>query len=357
MMKYIIIPVIFFAAMFTHSACGKKESSVNRIKSINVSVKAAETRPMRPFIEAVGTLTPFDEVTISAEVDGIIDIMMVDEGTTVTRGMLIAAINDTDYLLGVTKAKAALRQAEANLSNMNLEYQRKNALFNEGHISRHDYDSVSVRQSLAESERDNAVAALSLAEHRLAKTKIFSPISGVVKVNMVSVGTFARNGEPVCSIIQVDPLKLSFTVPEKTSGVLRKGQDLRFKVETFNDREFNGRLNIIYPGLDEKTRTLMAEAVVSNPGRILKPGLFTTLKLFTGPAKSTLLVPAAALLYEGETIKVFTVKNETAYEQKVMTGTQYDDMLEIKKGLKTGDMVVTAGQQNLSEGVKVNVAR
>ena len=357
MIRYIIIPMFVITAVFTYSGCSKKETAVSKVKTINVAVKPAETKSLMPFIEAVGTLHPYEEVTISAEVDGIIVNITVDEGTAVTKGMLIAAINDTDYLLGVTKAKSALRQAETNLSNIKLEYQRKKALYNDGLISQHDYDSVSAGLSLAEAERENAVAALSLAEQSLTKTKIFSPISGVVKLKMVSGGSFIRNGASICTIIQVDPLKLNFTVSEKNAGVLRKGQDLRFKVETFQEREFSGRLSIIYPNLDEKTRTLMAEAVVSNPGGILKPGYFTTVKLFTGGAKTTLLVPATALLYEGETIKVFTINNETANENKVTIGTKYGEMMEIKEGLKAGDNVVIAGQQNLSEGIKVNVAR
>lgn len=357
MIRYIIIPMLFITAIFTYSGCSKNETAVNKVKTINVAVKPAETKSLRPFIEAVGTLNPYDEVTISAEVDGIIDIISVDEGSTVTKGMLIAAINDTDYLLGVTKAKAALRQAETNLSNIRLEYQRKKTLYDDGLISQHDYDSVSSRLSLADAERDNAVAALSLAEHSLTKTKIYSPISGVVKVKMVSGGSFVRNGASICTIIQVDPLKLNFTVSENNAGMLKKGQDLRFKVETFHEREFSGKLTIIYPGLDEKTRTLMAEAVVPNTDGILRPGFFTTVKLFTGGEKSTLLVPATALLYEGETIKVFTINKETANEHKVKIGTKYGEMMEVREGLKAGDSVVIAGQQNLSEGIKVNVAR
>lgn len=357
MIKYIIIPVLFISAMITHSGCSKKETAVNKVKSINVAVKPAETRSLRPFIETVGTLNPYDEVAISAEVDGIIDSIHVDEGTVVEKGTLIAAINNTDYLLEVTKAKAAMKQAEANLVNIRLEYQRKKSLHNDGLLSQQDFDSVSARLSLAESDAENTGAALSIAERRLTKTKIYSPIDGVVKNRTVSGGTFIRNGTPICTIIQVNPLKLNFSVSGKDAGMLKRGQELQFRVETFHEREFRGRLNIIYPGLDEKTRTLMAEAVVSNPDGLLKPGFFTTVKLFTGGARTSVLIPSTALLYEGETIKVFTVNNETAHEHKVKIGAKYDEMTEVKEGLKEGDNVVIAGQQNLSEGIRVNVAR
>ncbi len=356
-MKYAVILMLAISAVFISSGCSKKETAVKKEKNINVAVKPAETKSLRPFIETVGTLNPYDEVTISAEVDGIIKDIGVDEGTIAANGMLIASIDDTDYALEVIRAKAALKQTGANLLNIKLEFQRKEALYKDGLLAQHDYDSVTAHLSLAESDADNAKAALSLAEHRLTRTRIYSPISGVVKERKVSGGNFIRNGTSICTIIQVDPLKLNFTVTEKDAGILKRGQDLKFRVETFPEREFNGKLSIIYPGLDERTRTLRAEALVPNPNGLLIPGFFAKVTLYTGGAKGTVVVPAIALLYEGETIKVFTVKNETAKENKVKIGTKYGEMMEIVEGLKAGESVVIAGQQNLSEGIKVNVAR
>src|SRR3989304_878809 len=152
MIKQIIIPMLVIAAVFTYSGCSKQDTSSKQEKKINVAVKPAETKSLRPFIEAVGTLNPYDEVPISTEVEGIIVNMTIDEGTVVTKGMLISAVSDTDYLLEVTRAKAMLRQAAANLSNINMEYQRKESLFKDGLISMHDYDSVSPRMSFPEVE-------------------------------------------------------------------------------------------------------------------------------------------------------------------------------------------------------------
>lgn len=357
MSRYVVIPMLVIASMFMYSGCSEKETVVNKVKSVNVAVRPAETKSLRPYIETVGTLYPYEEVTIGAEVDGILDSINIDEGTVVARGMLIAAINNTDYMLEVTRAKASMKQAEASLANIRLEYNRKKSLYDDGLLSQHDYDSVSSRLSLAESDAENAGAALSIAEHRLTKTRLYSPISGVVKSRMVSGGNFIRSGMPICSVIQVDPLKLNFSVSEKDAGVLRRGQDLLFMAESFHDREFHGKINIIYPGLDEKTRTLMAEAVVPNPDGVLKPGLFTRIRLFTGAAKGTVLIPATALLYEGETIKIFTVSDDTAEEHIVKIGSKYGDLMEITDGLRSGENVVIAGQQNLSDGIRVNVAR
>ena len=121
MMKYAVILMLAISALFINYGCGKNETAVKKEKTINVAVKPAEIKSLRPFIETVGTLNPYDEVTISAEVDGILQDISVDEGTTVAKGMLIATIDETDYSLEVIRAKSALKQAQSKLSNINLK--------------------------------------------------------------------------------------------------------------------------------------------------------------------------------------------------------------------------------------------
>ncbi|MDD5435558.1 MAG: efflux RND transporter periplasmic adaptor subunit, partial [Nitrospira sp.] len=172
-------------------------------------------------------------------------------------------------------------------------------------------------------------------------------------------GDNVRNGTNLFTIIQTNPLKLSFTVSETDAGKLRAGQDVLFKVDSSHDKEFKGRLSLIYPNLDDKTRTLRAEAVVDNPRSILKPGLFSRVTLYTAAPKSTIVVPVTALLYEADQVRVFTADGDIAKEKIIRTGIRYDDLIEVIEGLKEGEKVVVVGQQNLSEGVKVrsNVAR
>lgn len=339
------------------SACKKKETKITGEKVVNVHVQAAEKRSLRPFIETIGTLNPYDEVIISAEVDGILKDVKVDEGTAVSKGMLLSAIDDIDYNLEVKRADAALRQADATLSNTRLEYQRKEALYKEQLVTQQQFDDVSTRISLAEADVEKAKASLSLAKEKLRKTKIYSPLPGLVKEKKVSAGDFVKNGTNLIAIIQTDPIKLNFTVTEKDVGKLRKGQDVLLKVDAFPDKEFKGRVSIIYPSLDERTRTLQVEALVPNPYGLLKPSFFAHVTLYTGAAKDTIVVPITALLYEADKVKVFIVEGNLAKEKLVRLGSKYREMMEIVEGLTEGEQVVVVGQQNLSEGVKVNVAR
>jgi RND family efflux transporter MFP subunit len=122
-------------------------------------------------------------------------------------------------------------------------------------------------------------------------------------------------------------------------------------------KEYRGRVGTIYPHLDEKTRTLMVEALIPNGDHSLKPGLFARVTLYTGPARETIVVAANAILYDESKTKIFVVEDNLAKGRDVKIGAKYGDMQEILTGVKDKETVVIVGQSNLAEGVKVNVAR
>ncbi|MCX5907319.1 MAG: efflux RND transporter periplasmic adaptor subunit, partial [Deltaproteobacteria bacterium] len=148
-----------------------------------------------------------------------------------------------------------------------------------------------------------------------------------------------------------------FTLAEKDVGRVQADQDVYLRVEAFPGREFQGKVRTIYPSLEEKTRTLLVEALVPNPEGLLKPGFFAKVVLYTGQGRETVVIPITALLYEEARVKVFVEEGGRAKEKFVKLGSKYGEVMEIVEGLQTGEKVVVAGQQNLSEGVKLNVAR
>ncbi|MBN1614799.1 MAG: efflux RND transporter periplasmic adaptor subunit [Deltaproteobacteria bacterium] len=337
--------------------CQKNEVETAKEKTVNVRVLPVETRSFRPFVETVGSLSPDEQVIISSEVDGVLRTVRVDEGSAVARGMVLAEIDDTDYRLDLLRSKAVLKQAEATLENTRVEHQRKDALYREDLVTKQQFDDVSTRLALAEAERERARATLALAEQRLSKTRIRAPMAGFVKEKRSSAGDFVRGGLPLFTLIRTDPLKLIFTVTEKDFGKLHIGQDLSFRVDAYPKREFTGRLSLISPSLDERTRTLAVEAQVPNPGHVLKPGLFARVTLYTGPAREAAVVPATSILYDDSRTRVFVVEGNKAKQREVKTGNIFDEWVEISEGLKIGEQLVVVGQNNLVDGVKVHVAR
>ncbi len=114
-------------------------------------------------------------------------------------------------------------------------------------------------------------------------------------------------------------------------------------------------MNIVFPNVEEKTRTLQVEALVPNNNGLLKPGLFAKVILYTAGERDTIVVPVTALLYEAEKVRVFVTEGDRAKERVVKLGSKYGELMEIIDGVKAGEKVVFMGQQNLSEGAKVSV--
>lgn len=335
--------------------CKKKETRAERI--VNVTVQPVEKKQLRPFITATGTLNPYEEVSIGAETDGIVKSVMADEGTDVKKGMLLALIDDAEYQHGVTNARAALKQTETTLANTKIEFSRKEALYKEELVTKQQFDDASTRLALADSEVERAKAALSIATQKLTKTRIYAPIASKVKQKLVTSGDFVKNGSRLFTLIQPNPLKLLFSVPERDVGKIKVGQDVLVSVDAYPDREFKGKVHIVFPSLDEKTRTLAVEAVVPDEEKLLKPGLFARVLLYTGGERNTPVVPVTSLLYEGEQIRLYVVEDGLARERNVKLGGKYNESIEILEGVKEGERVVVVGQQGLSEGSKVNVQK
>ncbi len=339
------------------NACGKKETKQVRERIANVRVQPAGKKPLRPFVEAVGTLKALEEVTVSSELDGIIRNIRVDDGAVVGRGDALATIADREYDLEVKRNATALKQAEATCDNIRLEYQRKEALYKEELVTKQQFEDVATRLSLASSECDRAKLGLSLAQEKFAKTKVSSPLQGIIKEKKVSLGDYVKNGTALFSVIHTETLKLNFTVTEQDAGKIRSGQEVSFQSDSAPGKVYRGRVSVIYPHLEEKTRTLMVEALVPNRDHSLKPGLFARVTLYLGPAHDAIVIPVNSVLYDEAKTMVFVVEDNVAHGREVKIGAKYGDLLEITAGLKEKEAVVAVGQNNLAEGVKVNVAR
>ncbi len=354
--KLLLLVVMIILISIPLVSC-KKEKKVEKEILINVHVQSAEKKQIQPYIETTGTLKADEEVVVSSEVDGIVKSVRVEEGYPVARGTLLAEINQIDYMLEEKRANAALKQAQANLANAKAEYQRKESLYKEELITRQQFDDISTRVTLAEADLARAKASLDTSREKLLRTKIYSPLNGMVKEKKVSSGNYVRNGSPLFQLIKIDQLKMTFTVSEKEIADLKTGQEVIFTVDSFPGKTFKGKVNLLYPNVEERTRTLQAEAIVPNAGRLLKPGLFARISIYTAAIRDAVVAPLTALMYDNATISIFVVEGNVAHQRMVKTGGKYGENVEIVEGLKEKEQIVVVGQNNLSEGVKVNVAR
>ena len=352
----IVLTMIIVLIILSFVAC-KKEKKAEPEKLVNVRIWPVEIRKVQPYLESTGTLRADEEVLVSSEVDGIVKKIYVEQGTIIHSGALLAEVRDTDYRWDATRSDAALKQTEASLANARAEFKRKESLFKEELITKQQFDDISTRVALAEAELDRAKATAAISRERLAKTRIYSPLAGAVKEKRVTEGDYVRNGTPIFQVIKTNPLKLNFTVSEKDVAGLKIGQEVAFTVDAIAGQTFTGKVSLLYPNVEERTRTLQAEALVQNAKGTLKPGFFARILIYTQAPREAVVAPLTALLYDAATVRIFVAEGNTARERIVKIGGKYGEYVEITEGLKAKEQVVVVGQNNLSEGVKLNVAR
>ena len=350
-------------------------------------------RELQRSVDAVGTLDPNEEVTVSSLVEGTVEKLFVDLGDGVRTGQVIAELDTRELELAVHQQQAALqqelarlgladanasvdeattsqvRQAEATFEEARLRLDRTKKLAEQGVLPKQQLEEQQARYDVAEaavrSSRETVrniratIAArkvsLTLAEKKLADARVTAPISGFIKDRLVSEGQFLKSNSPVVTIVQNSPLKLRVDVPESAVAFVRAGRPVQFHVDAFPDRTFEGRISRISPSVDQQSRTLKIEAMADNSAGVLKPGFFARVTIQTDRRDRVLVVPSAALFNFSGLEKLFVIENGKVAERIVRSGTRLDDQVEIVEGLKEGEVVAASNIENLQQGREVSV--
>jgi RND family efflux transporter MFP subunit len=336
---------------------------------IVVTTKAVETREVKRTVEMVGTLSGWEEVTVSNEMPGTIEAIRVDLGDKVQKGQLLIRLDQREAKLALAQAEAnleaakkALTQAKAELRDAYTNFQRISELHKEGVIATSQldvaqtrFDSNEAQVHAREADIDRFRALVDLARKRLSDTEIIAPIAGEVRQRLVSIGETIKEKTPLLYLVITDPLKLQGSVPERFAPEIRIEQPVDVQVEAFTDRVFPGVVQRVSPAVDVQTRSLSLEAKVPNLDRLLKPGFFAKGLILTGVNPQAVFVPEEAVYSYVGIIKAFVVNNGTAQERQVKTGVRTDGLIEITEGLQAGDVVATSSLPQLYQGAKVRV--
>ena len=293
-------------------------------------------------ITTVGSLRSDESVTLRPEVAGRISAIQFQEGQRVAKGAMLVrldpAINDAEVL-----------QARANLTLAKSKFDRAVDLAKSNFISGQAKDEAENNLKVAE-------AAVSLAEARAAKMEIRAPFSGIIGLRSVSLGDYVKEGADMVNLEAIDPLKVDFRVPEMYMRQVQVGQPLSIQLDSFPGKTFEGRVFAVNPLLDAAGRSVVIRAQVRNADTSLRPGMFARVKLVTKDAQDALVVPEQALVPQGEDQFVFKVVDGKVTRAKIVVGQRRDGMVEVVSGVTPDDMIVTAGQLKLRDGMSVRVA-
>lgn len=402
--NFILTLGLTILTIFAFSACSRskpqpeviaeaaaKPGASSTPQSVDVTAAAAITRGLQRGVEVVGSLAADEEVIVSAQAAGELSQLSVDFGSYVTRGQVIALIDQRDAKLKVEQAEATLKQtmarlgmkegekfdpnqnadvrvAKASLDWAQMDLDRSSKLIENGDISRSIYDQAVTQHNLAKARYQAALdavnqqlaiveqqrAALALARKAITDTVVRSPISGAVKEKFANRGSYLAVGGRIVSLVKINPLRLRADIPESFAAAVHKGQTMTLTVEAFPGRTFSGRVVRIGPSLNEQTRALTVEAEVSNSGNQLRPGMFAKSQLITSSNAPAIMIPARAVQTIAGLSKIFVVENGKVTERIVKTGQTDGDLMEIVEGLKDGEIVAINNLDKLQTGTAVN---
>ena len=293
-------------------------------------------------ITAVGSLRSDESITVRPEVAGRISAIAFQEGQHVAKGATLVRLDPAIN-------QAEVQQAHANLKLAQSKYERAVDLAQRNFISGQAKDEAENNLRVAE-------AAVALADARLAKTEIRAPFAGIIGLRVVSVGDYVKEGADVVNLESIDPLKVDFRVPEIYLTQLSVGQTLTVTLDALPGKTFDGRVYAVNPLIDAAGRSVVIRAVVRNADTTLRPGMFARVRLITRDEKQALVVPEQAIVPQGDEQYVFRVVDGKVARAKVDIGQRRDAKVEILKGLGPDDVVVTAGQLKLREGMPVTIA-
>lgn len=292
-------------------------------------------------IRAVGTLRPNESVVISPEISGRIASIRFREGENVKAGDVLVELDATILQAELDKVRSDLGLAQAN-------QERAMTLAQQGSGTQRARDESQAAYKAAQ-------ANLALAEARLQKTTLTAPLSGTVGLRTVSVGAYVTPGERIVELVESDPLKVDFRVPELNAAQLRIGQRILVSADAVPGAIFEGKVFAIDPIVDVNGRAIRLRAQVPNPDGRLSAGFFARVRIVIDQRPNAVLVPESAIFpVEGKTL-VYRIVNGRAVQTPVVLGQRLPGQVEVRQGLSPDDIVIKAGQQRLRDGVAVQV--
>lgn len=385
-------------AVLLLSGCGKSTPSVLGDAAhpalVHVYTVAEETAQRR--VQASGSLFPFEESIISAQVEGRISEVLADVGDNVKENQPLIVLDPQELQFEVDRQRGIVRQvraqlginpgdpppsdpktlpsvqrAEADRFEADQKYGRAREMFQDKLISQQQLDEAASRfqstkatydVALQEIDRLKALLVSSEASEKLAEKKlndaiIRAPFPGSVKTRDVHPGEFLRVQSPVMVLVRTDRLRARLAVPERWAGWVKDGATVDLQVQAFPNETFHGQISRINPSVSQDSRTFDAEALLINSDGRLKPGFFVQASIPSEKEEKTIFLPERAVNYRYGVYKVFLVHGNQVSERQIRPAGQTEDergrRFEIAEGLKPGDRVAVAVSGELQDGATV----
>jgi RND family efflux transporter MFP subunit len=325
-----------------------------------VEVRPVESRAVEYSVTAVGSLDAFERVAVTARVAGAVERVNFREGQVVGAGQELVEIEPERYRIAVDAAEATLNKQLAAKAEAEAGYARRQEANNKnpGLIRGEEIETWRTKVQTAAAEVTQAQAAVAQAKLNLRDAFVRAPVSGVIQTRTVETGQYVAVGTVLSTLLRRDPLLLRFQVPEGDALPLRPGVIARFNIAE-DLKQHEARITHVAAAANQASRMVDVTANVLNSNRPeLRPGAFARVTIPIGSTRQAPVIPQTAIRPSEKGFLAYTVNGDTAQQRILTLGMRTaDGQVEVKEGLRAGEMLVIRGAEALRDGAKVKVTQ
>lgn len=335
--------IIYVAAAVMAVSCGNNNSKTAEqpqaaeVRLPNVTIMAASYKDVPQSDVYTANVEAYAKNNIAPQSPSRIQKIYVEVGDFVRAGQIVAKMDEV-----------SLNQSKLSMANDSLEYSRIKKLYEQGGVSKSDFDAMELKYNVTRSQYQNL----------LENTILRSPVSGVITARNYDQGDM-YGGSPIYVVEQITPVKLYVGISEMDYTRVKKNDTVTLTADALPGKTFTGRIARIYPTIDAATHTFTAEVNVANGDRLLRPGMYARVTVNFGSNHSIVVPDDCVVKQQGSGVRsVFVLQADNTVKEVVVTlGRHFGTEYEILSGISEGDNVVVKGQTSLKNGSKVNVQK
>jgi RND family efflux transporter MFP subunit len=349
-----------FAALSILASCGKQktvktEGVQKTVHSMPITVSMALSQNVEITENSTGYVENKSAPTISAEVAGKVNKILVEVGDVVKAGDLLAVIDDTDIKLRETAIRSEYNRLRTLVANQERNIVRLRVLAKKKVTTENQIDDAESQLKAMHEQLSGAKAQLASARREMGKTKVYSPIAGGIENKMIFAGEFLSPGRAMFTIVSNDDKYLvHLPMPETVSKKIRQGQAVRLLSPVEQGRAYSGTVEDVRPSISMASKSIDVIVKMFNPGK-WKSGSSITGVVVVDLHKDAVVVPSQCVVLRPAGEVVYVVDGTIVSQRVVKTGTRKNDMVEIVEGLKAGETVARDGAPYLSDGALIKI--
>ncbi len=330
---------------------------MSRSRSIAVETAHPVRQTIVPRLSFSGSLDPEWQAEVAAKVDGRLEKVYVKEGDRVTKGQVLAILEQVDTDADLLNAKGNYLDAQTDLRKAETDLMRYEKLYDNGAVSEQVRDDYRFARDNAAAKLEAALGNLKSMESKSAGTVLVAPADGIISKRYYQEGYYATAATPVFAIADISVLKTTIHIPEGQVAGVRVGNEAKIALPAYPGKEIIGRITRIAPVADSPSHTFAAEVSVDNSQGMLA-GVYANVTLVAEPKENVLTIPLHAIVMRDDQQTVFVVGEDNLVQRNVLNvGYTDDKVAEILGGVDENDLIVTEGHNKLREGSKVKLEK